>query len=589
MNPREDARNAFADPVGPTLENVLERAASADSLTPRQRREISSAVNSAALWLHRTPAEIPANHGYLRRAFERIEHGTLGIGRARFRNVQSLVKRGLEVAGVPTSGRSYLAPLNPIWTALRESITDPYPRECIQRFMRFCSVKGIGPEQVNDRVVQAYREELLQENLTARPEIAVQSAIRLWNRMADQAPGWPQIRLTPLLRRETYSLRWEQLPLDLVTDVERYLAILGGADPTDPLAPPRPLKARSIGKRRYELLQLISALHHQGENINNLHSLADLCQIESVKRALQFFIARHRQRHGEGADPATTMIGGIADAIRAVAKHYVKAPAHVVQELTRIAARLNRRRTGMSEKNRRRLAQLDSPLVEQKLLSHALIEMHKLARKNSPTRNDAVRYSKLLAIEILLLAPMRMENLAGLDLDRHFTWPPGRIGDIHIVIPRSEVKNSQPLEYKIPKDSSAPALRTFMERFRPLLSRGNSRALFPGRRGRAKRSDTLSKQVTKLLREEVGIDWNPHGFRALSVRIYLRQHPGDYEGARRLLAHLSAETTFGTYESMEMLPAVERLDHIIESIRGSGLFTPVPGIRRRATGKNGVW
>jgi hypothetical protein len=70
------------------------------------------------------------------------------------------------------------------------------------------------------------------------------------------------------------------------------------------------------------------------------------------------------------------------------------------------------------------------------------------------------------------------------------------------------------------------------------------------------------------------------------VRIYLREHPGDYEGARRLLAHLRGETTYQTYDSTEMLPAVERLDRIIESIRGKGLFTSPRG-GGRPTGKKG--
>jgi hypothetical protein len=251
MSPFDHSGNPFADPASLTLEDVLKRVAAAQNLTPRQKREITSAVNSTALWLHRTPAEIPANHEYLRRAFQRLDFGTLGVGRARIKNVQSLMKRGLEVVGVPTSG-GYLAPLNPTWARLKDKIADPYPRGCLARFLRFCSVRGIGPDEVDDGVVEAFRLELQKENLTARPEVAVQSAVRLWNRQVDQVPDWPRIRLTPLLRRETYTLRWEQLPADLVADVERYLAILAGLDPTDPLAPLRPLKPHSIRKRRYE-------------------------------------------------------------------------------------------------------------------------------------------------------------------------------------------------------------------------------------------------------------------------------------------------------------------------------------------------
>jgi hypothetical protein len=374
-----------------------------------------------------------------------------------------------------------------------------------------------------------------------------------------------------------------------VADVERYIAILAGVDPTDPLCPPRPLKPLSIKKRRYEILQLVSALHHAGESVQDLHGLADLCHVSLVRKALTFFIARHRQRQGDDADPAeSTMIGGIAEAARAIAKYYVQAPAEVVKELTRLAARFSKHCTGMCEKNRRRLAQLDAPGVEQRLLSHALAEMHKLAQKKKPSRLEAVRYAVLLGIEILLLAPMRRDNLAELDLGQHFIWPPNRQGSITVTIPRSGVKNRVPLKYRIPEESAA-ALYVYLDRFRPLLLSNESRALFPGRRRAAKRGDTLSRQIKKLVCQEIGIDWSAHTFRHLAVRIYLRQHPADYEGARRLLAHLSAETTYHNYEEMEMLPAVERLDRAIEAIRGKGLFkTPVqPNGRPRRAGKKG--
>ena len=587
MSPLDSGRNPFADPAALTLGDVLAIITAVTTLTARQKGEIISAVNSSALWLQRTPGEISANHEYLRRAFERLNFGTLGVGRARVRNVQSLLKQGLAIAGVPTSGQSYLAPMTAVWQVLSQGIPNRYARECLARFMRFCGGRGVGPDEVNDAVVQAFREALVEEKITPRPDIAVQSAVRLWNRMVDQVPGWPQVRLTPLRRRETYTLRLDELPSDLLADLKRYLAILAHVDPTDPLSPPRPLKPRSISKRRYELLQLISALHHGGERLEDLHGLADLCDVARVRKALSFFIARHRRRCGEDAKPSdSTMIGGIADAIRVVAKHYVQAPAPVVQELSRIAARLRTRRSGMSEKNRRRLAQLDAHGVEQKMVSHALIEMGKLARKKTSTRMDAVRYAKLLAIEILLLAPMRIDNAAKLDLDLHFVWPPHRQGSITVIIPRSGVKNGVPLTYKIPQESAA-AVYVFLDRFRHLLVSNNSSALFPGRGHPAKRADTLSRQIKQLVREEIGIDWSAHTYRHLAVRIYKREHPGDYEGLRRLLAHLNGETTYRIYEGLDMLPAVERLDRAIEAMRGKGLFKPQPNGSPRGRGKKG--
>jgi site-specific recombinase XerD len=150
-------------------------------------------------------------------------------------------------------------------------------------------------------------------------------------------------------------------------------------------------------------------------------------------------------------------------------------------------------------------------------------------------------------------------------------------GDIGITIARGEVKNNQPLEYKIPADS-AHSFFVFLDRFRPLLLTEESAALFPGRASRQKRNDTLSKQIKKLLHAELGITWHPHLFRHFTAQNNQRWNPGDYEGTRRILGHKSIETTYQIYEGMEMRPAVDRYDELIEKIRGA---TPRATRRRR--------
>lgn len=561
------ASNPFVDPAALTLQDVIDKLPSADTISPRQQREISSALNSTASWLQRPLSGVPANHDFLRRSFERLSPLALGVTKGRFNNVRSLLKQSLKVAGVPTSGRTYLAPLSLDWQKLHDAIDDTYGRRGLARLFRFASAKGIAPEEVSDGTVEAFRKALGEESLTARPDTAAQSAVRLWNRSVAEVQGWPRQRLTPLRQRNTYGLSWTELPRPFVVDAEKYLGILGGEDPTHPLAPPRPLKALSIRTRRYQILQFLSALHHQGEDIKEFACLADLCRLDRVKRALKFFIDRHRQRHGAHAPAATSMIGGIADAIRAIAKHHARVAPADLTEITRIAARLNHRPKGIAEKNRARLKQIDSPPARHKLLAYPQMEMHKLSVMQTPGREDAVRYSVLLAIEILIVAPMRASNLAGLDLDRHFTWPPARRGDIGISIQRSEVKNQCPLEYRI-RAGSAAALWTYLDRFRPLLSNSETSALFPGLRGHHKRADSLSKQIKKLLCSDLGIVWHAHLFRHLAARINLEGNPGDYEGTRRLLGHRNIETTFQIYEGENMRPAVDRYDRLLEEVRG---------------------
>jgi hypothetical protein len=187
--------NPFADSAALTLQHMLDRVATDPGVTERQKREISSAVNSTARWLHRTLAEIPANHAFLERAYSRLNFGAVGATRSRFRNVRSLVKQGLSLVGVGNSGRSYLAEIDPIWNTLREKIPDQRTKECLGRLFRYCSTQGVTPEQVTDRTIQEFQESLVREGVTARPEVAAQSAVRIWNRLTAQVDGWPMQRL----------------------------------------------------------------------------------------------------------------------------------------------------------------------------------------------------------------------------------------------------------------------------------------------------------------------------------------------------------------------------------------------------------
>src|SRR5262249_24212926 len=145
--------------------------------------------------------------------------------------------------------------------------------------------------------------------------------------------------------------------------------------------------------------------------------------------------------------------------------------------------------------------------------------------------------------------------------------PPHRRGEIGIVIARKDVKNGVPLDYKIPKHWVG-IFYAYLDRFRPTLAKNGSTALFPNPSGRSKRPDTISEETTNLIQKELGIRWNAHIFRHLAARLYLRAHPGDYEGLRRLLAHLSGEATFVFYEGGEMRSAVNRYDALLESMIG---------------------
>ena len=103
-----------------------------------------------------------------------------------------------------------------------------------------------------------------------------------------------------------------------------------------------------------------------------------------------------------------------------------------------------------------------------------------IAERHRHPYRAAVLVQMAVAVEILLMTGLRINNLANLDIERHLVRPSRRKPDLHIVIAGEEVKNREPLEYPLPAESAALVQR-YLEEFRPRLARDGSTALFPGR------------------------------------------------------------------------------------------------------------
>ena len=76
-----------------------------------------------------------------------------------------------------------------------------------------------------------------------------------------------------------------------------------------------------------------------------------------------------------------------------------------------------------------------------------------------------------LALAILLICPIRVKNLAALNLERHVRRSRPGGGKVHLVIPAHEVKNRADLEFELSPDVVAILDRYIEARFRPRLLR----------------------------------------------------------------------------------------------------------------------
>ena len=316
------------------------------------------------------------------------------------------------------------------------------------------------------------------------------------------------------------------------------------------------MRASTAVQRDRQLRRLIGAEVQRGVNPDDLHSLADVIQPDRLKEGLRFM-------HERCSNGSHVQLRDIHSLALVIASRWAELPRDRFEEIKKLGRGLKNARGGMTEKNRKRLAQFcdDGNVGQLLLLPEKLV---RAARKGPAGYNASLKVQMAVAISILIFAPLRLGNLRTLDRTRHFYWDRsnGRRA-LHIVIPKDEVKNDVELEYPLP-DEVTELIDHYIAKHQPRLANGHpSGLLFPGRTGQAKSESGLRNGLISTIRRETGLVMNPHLFRHLVGLLYLETNPGDYESVRLLLGHKSINTTIKFYTGQEIRRTVERYDKII--------------------------
>jgi integrase len=251
-------------------------------------------------------------------------------------------------------------------------------------------------------------------------------------------------------------------------------------------------------------------------------------------------------------------------------------PAHL-EQIGKIIRKLSPGRKGLTETNAARLRHFDDEANIDALLALPQ-ELMRQARRHPNPRRGAVRAQMAAAIEILLMAPIRMRNLVNLDIERHL-FRLGQSVALRIVVGAEDVKNEEPLDHPLPPES-VTLIDTYIEKFRRHLASTNCTALFPGIGGGSKNKDFFGTQISRTVRAHTGLRVNPRLFRHLSAKLHLDANPGDYETVRRVLAHRSLQTTIDFYTGLETPAAARHFDKTILKLREDG-SAKVPKMTKR--------
>jgi integrase len=184
-----------------------------------------------------------------------------------------------------------------------------------------------------------------------------------------------------------------------------------------------------------------------------------------------------------------------------------------------------------------------------------------------------------VAIELLIMVPVRIKNLAalriGVDLLR------GRRGAMTLALREGDTKNGAPLEAVLPLET-VRLIDLYLSDYQPLLAAQPSAWLFPARDGQGpKTEDALRQRIQRCIRERCGLAMHPHLFRHLAGKLTLDAQPGAYGQVRDILGHRSVNTTTHYYAGMETKGALRHYDEHVLRLRGSSDAVPSRGTRRR--------
>jgi len=535
----------------------------ADSALPASRRKAVATHLRTFARVQGKPLEaLPADLAAYRTFLKNFHPETAGFGKRHWENVMSSFTFALQHCGLRVlPGRSHAA-MAPAWQELYNRLPDKYSRSALSRFMRYCSVADIDPDAVTDAVLDEFMRVLVEESLAKEPARPHRLTIKAWNTALDSIDDWPQVALTVPDNRNRQTLDWADFPESLVSEVEAYLATRSDPDPFDEFGPRAALSPHTIRGQRYQLQCYFSALVNTGSDPEDLRHLADLLDPETVIRALRHLLDHYKKKK---------TVYRIAQVLRVIARDFLRLDGKCIDELTNIGRKIIPEAAGMTDKNRERLRQLDDPKNVRLLLDLPQRLVRKAKKLDRGRRDDALLVQLALAIEILLMAPLRRQNLAGIQIDRHLQWSrAGHEGVVHLVIPGEEVKNGQQLEFELPSDAEK-LLALYLDEYRPRLAMPDNPWLFPGRSDGNKVAAVLGKQISDVVFAEIGLKIHPHLFRHIAAKLFLDHNPGQYEVVRRVLGHSSMQTTVTFYAGAEGATAARHFDNSILKLRGDSM------------------
>ncbi|HYH17978.1 MAG TPA: hypothetical protein VD995_05110 [Azospirillum sp.] len=604
----------------PTLVDVTAAIAAAD-LPDARKSTLTNAIATVCRWLGKAPYQIPADRTFTTPLLKNLVRSPArtGVSRQRVKNVKCEFEQALDVLiprdRLPKLGRDGTG-LAPEWLALWRAWRPLVPKAYgpLSTLMRWCTVRGIPPEAVDNSVAEAVADWMVHNGRRADRPMVLRQIRGFWNQAVHLVPGWPQRPITAALKPTVrVCLPEADFPPRFIASIDAFCAAAragsAGAAPTmldeydasDALEFERReqrcaiLGEESTAAMRSVILATATALVRRERA-----SIAALSCVEDVITPIGFaclydsIVARHPR------DPATgqfrnatnrlieTQTGHLMMAALRLPRHC----DHVVSQLHQLRRRVHKRHrvcSDMTAKNQQRLAQFDNPRVLKALHEMPITVFRQLETERTAniaagrvpvSARMALRALTAVAVLLLNTLPVRLKTLCLTELDRNIIWP-ARRQDTGLLCyeawqTKTDVAMQAPLApwkvrlLEIYRDVYRPALADITDN--PyLLASSNSE---DGRRGRM---DSFGELIARHVRRETGVEINPHLWRHLSKKVMLAADARYADAASVLLGHVEGRREYGGIASEMAAQALERAV-VASTSRARG--SARPGARR---------
>lgn len=547
------------------LAEVVERLPSITSLTNNRRRDLISACNSLGRLIGLPLKSIPTDVAVLRDTLVSVHPVQGRISTKRLSNIKSDLAAALQVTGVLPADDPDVEPSGK-WVAFMGHAKEPYQRWTLARFSRFCTLRKIEPEDVDDTTLRSFAEHLDARVIAHDPRTTVKAVGKAFNTIVTQN-SIPLNRLSTASGTSYVTAPISAYPPSLQTDLAAYLQRLEKPDLFSDGGPDRPLRSKSLRNIEAHIRQLLQAAVDVGFPLDRFQTLADLLDLQVLGRAIDGMIERFGGR-------VPTSLPNILGTLLAIAKYHAGSPPELLVKLRKarkgFADRLGSNIPRMSEKAARRLEQFDDERNVE-LLVDLPYKLIKRANKTAGTQRSTMDATCATAIAILLACPMRAEDLAELELGADIqAVQRGKKTHYLLHIAAEKTKNRSAIVAEIEPPLST-VVATYLKNHRKFAVDDPGPWVFPRPSGGPQTPDHFGEKIKAKIADEIGLDVNAHLFRHLSAKLFLEAHPGNYEEVRRILAHKSIETTTQIYSPMSNRAAFKRFNAILEGYRGDDL------------------